>query len=599
MIPKSGNQHFDTSCHERTDLPLSGPLRMNFNTENERVAVALSETPHLWGLAVAQAWRRFSRRLRMGPLFRWRFTGFTPERILIAPPDLRVADPQLAQEFYHGRFALAGRLVETGGMSPFAVEPPTPEWEAALQGFGWLRHLKSANSELATANARALVDDWMRLYGKRIGGLAWSPEVTAQRIIAWLQHSNLILSGAELPAYRKFMRSLAMQVRYLRTVASAMDDGEERLRARIALAFAALALPVSPPTARAARRNLEYELKRQILPDGGHISRNPVTILELLADLLPLRQTYANGTESPPKALIEAVERMLPALRFFRHQDGSLALSERIISVLRHDETAGSPLTHAPYSGYERLSMGATTIIADTGLPPPVTASRDAHAGCLAFEMSSGRQRYIVNSGVDRYGPPEFRPLGRSTAAHSTATINDTSSCRFSLNAGLSNMIGTPIIAGPTKVQRDRVEDLGRQGFVASHDGYARLFGIYHERRVVLSHNGSVIQGADRFYRGDAKALKANGRDNVAVRFHIHPSVDISFDENGLIILSAPHDDTWAFSCFEVAPQLEDSIFFAGFRGPVTSKQIVLSFPASELPEVNWQFSRVAIGSYA
>jgi uncharacterized heparinase superfamily protein len=398
-----------------------------------------------------------------------------------------------------------------------------------------------------------------------------------------------------------------MQVRYLRTVASAMDDGEERLRARIALAFAALALPVSPPTARAARRNLEYELKRQILPDGGHISRNPVTILELLADLLPLRQTYANGTESPPKALIEAVERMLPALRFFRHQDGSLALfngvgptlSERIISVLRHDETAGSPLTHAPYSGYERLSMGATTIIADTGLPPPVTASRDAHAGCLAFEMSSGRQRYIVNSGVDRYGPPEFRPLGRSTAAHSTATINDTSSCRFSLNAGLSNMIGTPIIAGPTKVQRDRVEDLGRQGFVASHDGYARLFGIYHERRVVLSHNGSVIQGADRFYRGDAKALKANGRDNVAVRFHIHPSVDISFDENGLIILSAPHDDTWAFSCFEVAPQLEDSIFFAGFRGPVTSKQIVLSFPASELPEVNWQFSRVAIGSYA
>src|SRR5690606_12573864 len=452
-------------------------------TENKRVAVALSETPHLWGLAVAQAWRRLSRRLRMGPLYRWRFTGFTPERILITPPDLRVADPQLAQEFYHGRFALAGRLVETGGHSPFAVEPPTPEWEKALHGFGWLRHLKSANTELATANARVLVDDWMRLYGKRIGGIAWTPEVTAQRIIAWLQHSDLILTDTELSAYRKFMRSLAMQVRYLRTIASAMDDGEERLRARIALAFAALALPVSPPTARAARRNLEYELKRQILPDGGHISRNPATILELLADLLPLRQTYASGTESPPKALIEAVERMLPALRFFRHQDGNLALfngvgptmPERIISVLRHDETGGKPLTYAPYSGYERLSMGATTIIADTGLPPPVTASRDAHSGCLSFEMSSGRQRYIVNSGIDRFGPAEFRPLGRSTAAHSTATINNTSSCRFSHSKGLSSMIGTPIIAGPTNVQRNRVEDTGRQGFVASHDGYVRL----------------------------------------------------------------------------------------------------------------------------
>ncbi|SPU71681.1 hypothetical protein [Brucella suis] len=178
-------------------------------------------------------------------------------------------------------------------------------------GFGWLRHLKSANSELATANARALVDDWMRMFGKRIGGIAWAPEVTAQRIIAWLQHSTSSCR-VELPAYRKFMRSLAMQVRYLRTVAAAMDDGEERLRARIALAFAALALPVSPPTARAARRNLEYELKRQIMRMAG-ISR-----------AIPLRSGIAGRSsgrspdlcqwpESPPKALIEAVERMLPA----------------------------------------------------------------------------------------------------------------------------------------------------------------------------------------------------------------------------------------------------------------------------------------------
>ncbi|MFC4623752.1 heparinase II/III family protein [Daeguia caeni] len=570
------------------------------------MAIALSETPQLWGLAVAQAWRKLSRRLRMGPLVRWRFTGFTPDRILISPPDLRVADPQLAQEFYHGRFALAGRLVETSGLSPFAVEPPTREWEAALQGFGWLRHVKAANSDLATANARALLDDWLRSFGRRIGGVAWAPEVTAQRIIAWLQYSSLFLTGADATLHRRFMRSLAMQVRYLRAVAGAMDDCEERLRARIALAYAALALPVSPPTARAARRHLETELKRQILPDGGHISRNPVAILELLADLLPLRQTYAACTETPPKALIEAVERMLPALRFFRHQDGNLALfngvgptkPERLISVLRHDETAGAPLPHAPYSGYERLSMGGTTIIADTGLPPPATASRDAHAGCLSFEMSSGRQRYIVNSGVDRFGPPEFRTLARSTAAHSTATINDTSSCRFSLASGLSSMIGTPIITGPTAVQRDRISDNGRQGFVASHDGYVRPFGIFHERRVVLSHNGSVIQGFDRFYRGDAKPLKANGRDNIVVRFHIHPNVTVGYDENGLIVLSAEYDDTWAFSCFEVAPQLEDSIFFAGFRGPVASKQIVLSFQASELPEVNWQFSRIAIGNY-
>lgn len=578
------------------------------------MTVALSETPHLWTLAIAQSWRRFSRRVRRGPMFRWRFSGFTPERVLIAPPDLRVADPQLAQEFYHGRYALAGRLVETGSLSPFAIEPPTDAWEAALHSFGWLRNMRAAGTELAMVNARALVEDWIRMHGRRIDGIAWRPDVTAQRIIAWLQHSNIILSTSDLPTYRKFMRSLSVQVRYLRTMASVMDDGEDKLRARIALAFASLALPVSQSTARSARRHLEYELNRQIMPDGGHISRNPSTVLELLADLLPLRQTYNNGTETPPKALIDTVERMLPALRFFRHQDGSLALfngvgptlPERIISVLRHDETGGAPLQHAPHSGYERLSMGSTTIIADTGLPPPVTASRDAHAGCLAFEMSSGRQRYIVNSGVDRYGPAEFRPLGRTTAAHSTATFNDTSSCRFSLNSNLSTMLGTPIIAGPTKVQRERLEALGELGFVASHDGYARLFGYHHQRQIILSHNGSLIEGADRFYKADEKIYRAASRrlnrkqqsGLVTIRFHIHPQVHISTNADGLIMLQADQDDSWAFSCVEVEPQLEDSIFFAGFRGPVRSKQIVLTFAASQLEQVHWRFTRTALGSY-
>ncbi|TIV90437.1 MAG: heparinase, partial [Mesorhizobium sp.] len=110
-----------------------------------------------------------------------------------------------------------------------------------------------------------------------------------------------------------------------------------------------------------------------------------------------------------------------PALRFFRHQDGSLArfngmgatIHDRIATILRHDDTVGAPLLHAPHSGYERLSMGGVTVIADTGLPPPIDVSNAAHAGCLAFELSSGRQHFIVNAGIDTYGAPEFRPLAR------------------------------------------------------------------------------------------------------------------------------------------------------------------------------------------
>ena len=225
-----------------------------------------------------------------------------------------------------------------------------------------------------------------------------------------------------------------MQIRYLRSMAREMPDGKDRLRARIALAFAALSLPAPASALRSATRNLAEELDRQILPDGGHISRNPMAVLELLADLLPLRQTYANQAEAPPAALIGAIERMLPALRFFRHQDGSLArfngmgatIQDRIAAILRHDDTAGAPLLHAPHSGYERLSMGGTTVIADTGPPPPLDVS-GARACRLPFLRAvvrppalhrQCRRRHLRRRRIPAAGARHRRPFDRDDQRH-------------------------------------------------------------------------------------------------------------------------------------------------------------------------------------
>ena len=77
----------------------------------------------LWTLVARELWRQdAAQRLRAGPVYRWRYTGRTPERVLIAPPDLRLADPQIALEIYYGRFPLSGHLVETGGKSPFQID---------------------------------------------------------------------------------------------------------------------------------------------------------------------------------------------------------------------------------------------------------------------------------------------------------------------------------------------------------------------------------------------------------------------------------------------------------------------------------------------
>ena len=93
---------------------------------------------------------RAARRLRVGVqspftlITRWGFA--IPERLLIAPQDIRTSDPTIADDIYAGHFSLASRIVNTHGQSPFVIVPPSQEWTEALHGFGWLRHLRAADT---------------------------------------------------------------------------------------------------------------------------------------------------------------------------------------------------------------------------------------------------------------------------------------------------------------------------------------------------------------------------------------------------------------------------------------------------------------------
>src|ERR1044071_3405559 len=106
-------------------------------------------------------------------------------RLIIAPHDLRTADATRAAEVYAGRFVFAGKIVTCHGRSVFDLEPPSEDWAVNLLGFGWLRHLRAADTALTRANAQSLVDEWLsaQMLSNRI---ALRPDVMARRIIAFL-----------------------------------------------------------------------------------------------------------------------------------------------------------------------------------------------------------------------------------------------------------------------------------------------------------------------------------------------------------------------------------------------------------------------------
>lgn len=527
----------------------------------------------------------------------------TPDKLVIAPQDLRTSDPTRAAEIYAGRFVFEAKSVDTRGASPFLAPPPSQAWAEALHGFGWLRHLRAADTTLSRANARALVDEWIGLRGGVARGAARRPEVAARRVISWLCQSPLILDGADRAFYRRFLRSLARQTRRLARLKLRTEDGLPRLTVACALVYAGLCLAGETRLLKTASKQLADELDRQILADGGHVSRNPAAIVEVLLDLLPLRQAFAVRGVAPPQGLLNAIDRAMPMLRFFRHGDGAFAQfngagpsrNDLVATVLAYDDARGPVMEEAPHSGYQRLVAGDTLALEDVGAPPPRGVSRFAHAGCLSFELSHGSERIVVNCGAPEIGREAWDAAARATAAHSTAVINDTSSCRFVTAPWLRRFIGPLILAGPSRPQVKRQREPGFVRVTARHDGYARRFGVDHERALRLSDDGLTLEGEDRFLPVRVGPQPEDRK--VALRFHLHPAIRAAPAQDGQsVLLSAASGAGWLFSSPDAVAEVEESVHLSGAHGPRRAEQIVVRGTLRGTPSLGWSLRRIERG---
>lgn len=542
----------------------------------------------------SRVWRRALSPVRRATAGRTR----APVRLLIAPQDIRTADPTAANDIYSGFFSFDGKTVNTHGRSPFSLPPPSSRWAESLAEFGWLRHLRAADTSLARANARALVDDWITLAGRPRGAPEWRTHVVARRLLAWLSQSPLILDGADAVFYRRFMRSIARHVVVLRGALRGGLSGETRLFAAIALAEAGLCAEGLVRLRRQAVRLLVAELERQILPDGGHVSRNPGALVALLLDLLPLRQAFVAAGVPPPQVLLNSIDRMMPMLRTFRHADGTLALFngmgatefDALATVLAHDETGGRPLGAAPHSGYQRLEAGSTVVIMDAGRAPPIDFAGAAHAGTLAFELSAGGHRIVVNCGVPRTGSPAARDVARATAAHSTLVIGGRSSGRFAPLLRLGGWLQGVLFSGPERVEAERHETSSGARAEGSHDGYLNLFGVIHSRTLELR-GPAHLRGSDHFAPARPGRL-SRSTQSFELRFHLHPAVRTRQVEPGSVEIALPDASSWTFEASGLPVVVEDSVAFAAADGGRKSEQLVVRGELDHVVEVVWSFVR-------
>ncbi|WP_431857198.1 heparinase II/III family protein [Azospirillum sp.] len=531
------------------------------------------------------------------PIYQLTLGGRAPTALSVVPPDPWPGDADTGTQLLSGVYRFAGQKVtgHPAGEPEWRPQGASPFWIAALNGFEWMRDLRAVGGDQARRLARALVLSWMDHNGSW-NAQTWAPEVLGARISTWIGLHDFYCASADDEFRMRVFDSLARQTRHLARVTPGALEGADLLAAVKGLAYGGLCLPGNEKLAGDALRLLERELPRQVLPDGGHVERSPSVQLRVLRDLIDLRAVLRVARVDTPEALQHAIDRMTPALRFFRHGDGGLALFNGareedptlIDAVLAQADARGRPLKSAPHTGFERLIAGRTLVLMDAGAPPPPGVDARAHAGTLSLEVSVGKERLIVNCGAHAAPVGPWRAALAGTAAHSTVSMADTNSAEVREDGGLGRR--------PSHVSCERQEVDGAVLVMATHNGYARNFGYLHRRRIYLGENGEDLRGEDLL----EPVLGANpGAQPFTVRFHLHPAVQASVIHNGQqVLLRLPSGAGWRLHAAGGLLDLAESIYLASGDEPRRTTQIVLTGHAdANGTTVKWALRRERKGA--
>ena len=504
--------------------------------------------------------------LAAAPLYHHTLIGPVPADLRCRLGERWPGDPKRGAAIFEGDIELHGETVR----NPAPVWSPrsaSPEWLAEWHGFTWIADLISVGPEAREA-ARALIQSWLR-ENTRWDPIVWRSDVIATRLFSWGVHLDEIAAReSDRPLRRAILSAMSAQLRHLSRTASWELNGAARLRAIKGLIGGLAALGGSAKRLQRALRQLQHELAAQLNADGGHRSRCPSLQLDVLRDLIDIRATLRAARADVPQPLHDAILRMAPMLRFFRHGDRRLALFNDAVEedgvlidlVLTRSEGKKQPAQQAPQTGFQRLQAGHSLVLADTGAPSPGFGEH-AHAGALSFEFSQGRERIIVNCGGYRGAKPAWHRVARASAAHSVLVVEDANAFEVDDDG--------PAIAGPGAVRCERAEEGGHQWMSATHDGYRSRFGVSYVRELYLAPDGDDLRGEDRL----------TGRAGIVftVRFHLHPAVEASLaaDTKGAL-LRLPSGAVWRLRCAGAELSLGESVYLGSGEARKT-QQVVLS----------------------
>jgi uncharacterized heparinase superfamily protein len=511
--------------------------------------------------------------------------------------------PPLPGDAAAGKALRAGHFLVHGYKSPiadtaFSGPRLSPSFERMVHGFRWLRDLESGGTRAQCAQvAERILQTWLAANPKPDPTPAWDVGNVGHRLLNWMVHAPLILSGQDRAFRTRVLHTIEDTARWLDRRVTKADDRLSEVAGWCALVAVGLLMADGKARRLYGEAGLVKALGELVGDDGGVLSRSPLCQIEAIELLVDLRACYEAIRAEPLPQIQTMLTLLVPPLLALLHGDGGLGNwqgagaipAERIEELVRASGVRTRPLRDARQWGYQRATAGKAVLQFDAGPPPVARHTRDGCASTLAFELSHAGERLIVNCGGAAFAggmiPLRLEQGLRATAAHSTLTIDDFNSTAVLINGKLGS--------GVSEVEVDR-RTLSAEGagpgatrIEASHNGYVSRYGLTHRRILILRDDGTELRGEDLLVPSGRKGKR--GMIGVALRFHLGPHIELAASADGKgVTLSLPDGSLWQFRSGRDAVGIEESLWADGLGRPIGTRQLVVT---AKVPRSGESFS--------
>jgi len=464
-----------------------------------------------------------------------------------------------------------------------------------LHSFLWLAKLDRKNSKIITKD---IIKSWINnffAYDPHV----WEVTILANRIIAWSSNTDITLDDSDKEYQEKFFLSIIKQSNFLVKNLNNLFYDSKKIICCSAIILSGMIFKDNNLNYKIGIRELEKTIKNYFDIDGFPKSRNPEEIFVCIKYLILIREWLKEAQKIIPDFLNEIIVKcgncyaiLSCANKQFPLFNGATEINYGDYNTFLKNQKYKFTSKKYEVANLIKIKDKKIEFFIDCGNPPPTNYTKHYQAGCLSFELYSNKQKIICNSGYGKYLPQSIMSISRSSAAHSTLYINDTSSCTFQKNYFINRVYGNTLIHKHKIINKSYTEDKNFYSISVSHNGYEKKFGCIHKRSVKILKNEDKIFGKDEI----KKSLKYLKPLTYCTRFHIYPNTKIVKTNAGnSILISLPNGEGWLLSSEANNLNIEKSIFLGNKNKIIHNESVSISGKINkEVIIINWKIEKIS-----